>query len=175
MKHRIKGRRASSNDRLIEFLRNDISPNSTLLDLGCGPKLYSDALQHQCQQILTVDAWEWCEPDIVANLETTPLPEITDQQWDYVLMIDFIEHLDKAQGVRLINEAKGLVNNKIYLLTPMDTIWTSNHEHVTDPDLWCYGNEFDIHKSLWTPADFPEWKPIVLPGLHNYFIGYYEA
>jgi hypothetical protein len=175
MKHKIKGQRAFSNDRLVSYLQGDIQPGTTLLDLGCGPKLYSDPLRNQCSRVLTVDAWDWVEPDIVANLETTDLCDIVTDCFDYVLMLDFIEHLDKSAGVALIAQAKKICQRRIYLLTPLEEIWTDNHENVNDPNLWCYGNKFDIHKSLWTTADFSGWTRIDLPSLDNYFLGYYEA
>jgi hypothetical protein len=175
MKHDIKGKRASSNDNLVAHLRSCISSGSSLLDLGCGPKLYSTALKDLCDPILTVDAWDWVEPDIVANLETTPLSAITDQRWDYVLMLDFIEHLDKDAGLDLIDQVKKITNRGIFLLTPMDTIWTDNSEHVDDPRLWSHGNNYDLHKSLWHPEDFLGWQRINLPKLDNYYVGYYAT
>jgi len=39
--------------------------------------------------------------------------------------------------------------------------------------LWCYGNEYDLHKSLWTREDFAEWTAITLPKFDNYYLGYY--
>jgi predicted TPR repeat methyltransferase len=174
MKHQFKQKRASSNDALIDWLKQNTKSGS-LLDLGCGPKLYSDALRDRCDPVLTVDAWAWVDPDIVADLETTPLSEITDQRWDYVLMLDFIEHLDKSAGQRLIDQVKQIVNRRIFLLTPMEAIWTDNTHHVKDSTLWCHGNEYDVHKSLWTPADFADWTRVTVGKLHDYFVGYYEA
>lgn len=175
MKHTVKGRRASTNDALVDHLRSTIQPGTSLLDLGCGPKLYSNALRDLCDPVLTVDAWSWVEPDIVANLETTPLHEITDQTWDYVLMLDFIEHLERQAGLALIEQVKAQTRRGIFLLTPMEEIWTDNHEHVDDPRLWSHGNTYDLHKSLWRPEDFAGWQRIALPRLQNYFVGFYAA
>lgn len=175
MKHTVKGRRASTNDHLVAYLRDHIQPGSSLLDLGCGPKLYSNALRDLCDPVLTVDAWSWVEPDIVADLETTALRDITDQTWDYVLMLDFIEHLDKQAGTNLIEQVKTQTRRGIFLLTPMPQIWTDNHQHVDDPRLWSHGNTYDLHKSMWSLEDFTDWQKIVLPKLENYFIGYYAA
>ena len=57
----------------------------------------------------------------------------------------------------------------------MEEIWTENHEHVDDPRLWCHGNKYDLHKSIWTRNDFVGWTSIDLPKFENYYIGYYEA
>ena len=175
MKHKVKGKRAFSNDNLVAYLQAEVATGSSLLDLGCGPKMYSDPLQEQCSRILTVDAWAWVEPDIVANLETTPLRDITQDRWDYVLMLDFIEHLDKPAGLSLIEQVKQITNRRVFLLTPMEKIWTENHENVNNPELCCHGYEYDLHKSLWTPEDFTGFNRVNIPGFDNYYIGYYEA
>ena len=172
MKHKVKGKRAFSNDNLVAYLQAEVATGSSLLDLGCGPKMYSNPLQEQCSRILTVDAWAWVEPDIVANLETTPLRDITQDRWDYVLMLDFIEHLDKPAGLSLIEQVKQITNRRVFLLTPMEKIWTEN---VNNPELWCHGNEYDLHKSLWTPEDFTGFNRVNILGFDNYYIGYYEA
>ena len=175
MKHIIDGRRASSNDQLMKYLHSIIEDGSSLLDLGCGPKLYSDPFKAKCKKIVTIDAWESVSPDFVADLETVDLHSLlSGEKFDYVLMIDFIEHLDKDAGLRLIESVKALTNKKIVLLTPLEEIWDDNHKNVNDPKLWCYGNTFDIHKSLWHRVDFADWETLNLPGLHQYFVGVFS-
>ena len=175
MKHIIDGKRASSNDQLMKYLHSIIEDGSSLLDLGCGPKLYSDPFKAKCKKIVTIDAWESVSPDFVADLETVDLHSLLGgEKFDYVLMIDFIEHLDKAAGLRLIESVKALTNKKIVLLTPLEEIWDDNHKNVNDPKLWCYGNTFDIHKSLWHRVDFADWETLNLPGLHQYFVGVFS-
>ena len=174
MKHTIKGKRAKSNDALVAYLIDNIEGGS-LLDLGCGPKMYSNPLKEKCSNILTVDAWDWVEPDVVANLEKDRVHDITKGvKYDYILMLDFIEHLDKAAGKRLIEDCKKICNKKIFLLTPMEEIWTDNHENVNDERLWCFGNQYDLHKSLWNKTDFEGWTEIPFKGLKNYYVGYYS-
>ena len=175
MKHKVKGKRAFSNDELVAYLQAEVAPGSSLLDLGCGPKMYSNPLLDQCSRVLTVDAWDWVEPDVVANLETTPVKDITTDRWDYVLMLDFIEHLDKAAGLSLIEQVKQITNKRIFLLTPMEAIWTENHENVDNPELWCHGNEYDLHKSLWTPEDFVGFTRVYIRGFDDYYVGYYGS
>jgi hypothetical protein len=175
MKHKVKGKRAFSNDELVAYLQAEVAPGSSLLDLGCGPKMYSNPLLDQCSRVLTVDAWDWVEPDIVADLETTPVKDITPDRWDYVLMLDFIEHLDKAAGLLLIEQIKQITNQRIFLLTPMAAIWTENQENVDNPELWCHGNEYDLHKSLWTPEDFTGFTRVYIQGFDDYYVGYYGS
>jgi len=175
MKHLIKGKRAFSNDALVSYLKNTVTPGSTLLDLGCGPKLYSDAVRSQCSRVLTVDAWDWVEPDVVADLEHTDLCEITSDRFDFVLMLDFIEHLSREAGLRLIESAKRQCNNGIILLTPMEEIWTENHENVDNPELWCHGNLYDLHRSLWCRQDFQDFDAVTIAGFQDYFVGLWRA
>jgi hypothetical protein len=177
MKHTIKGRRASSADELVAYLKAVVEPGSTLLDLGCGPKLYSDPLLGQCSQVVTVDAWDWVEPDIVADLENTPLADIVSDRFDYILMLDFIEHLGREAGLRLIEQCKSICNKRIILLTPLEEIWDDNHVNVENERLWCYGNNYDLHKSLWVPEDFAGWHRINFNDttFDNHYVGYYEA
>jgi hypothetical protein len=175
MKHVIKGKRAFSNDLLVGYLMGAVQHGSTVLDLGCGPKMYSDPIKPQCSRVVTVDGWAWVEPDIVANLESTPLSDVIADNFDYILMLDFIEHIDKTAGLRLIENCKAQVNQKIFLLTPLESIWTDNHENVNNSELWCHGNELDVHKSLWSPEDFSGWTRIHLRGFDDYYVGFYEA
>jgi len=175
MKFKIKGKRASRNDHLSDWINHNIHDGATVLDIGCGPKAYSTPLLEKNCRVLTIDAWDWVEPDIVANLETTAIADITQDRWDYILMIDFIEHLDKDAGSRLIQDCQRIVNHKIFLLTPLPEIWTDNTHNVENEGLWCHGNQFDVHKSSWTQQDFPGWIPVSLPTLEKYFVGYYAA
>ena len=89
-------------------------------------------------------------------------------------MLDFVEHLEKAAGQRLIEECKQLVTKKIFLLTPLEEIWTSNEENVNNETYWCYGNKFDLHKSIWSNEDFKEWNTVSLNTLENYYFGYFS-
>lgn len=175
MKHSINGKIGYTNDYLLSFLTANILPDSTLLDIGCGPKLYSTPLLSICKNILTIDAWESVHPDIVADLEQTSLIDILGKQkFDYILLIDFIEHLEKNNGIRLIEECKKLVNKKIFLLTPLEQIWNDNKHHVDDERLWCHGNQFDLHKSIWSHNDFVGWTEVKLQTLKDFYFGYYS-
>ena len=172
----IKGKKAFPNRNLTNFLLENIQEGTSLLDLGCGPKLYSSPFKDICSKILTVDAWDWVEPDIVADLENSKISDVVkSESFDYILMLDFIEHLSKEAGKNLIEDCKKLCNKKIFLLTPLEEIWTDNHENVENENYWCYGNKYDLHKSIWSDDDFTDWTKINLPGFENYYIGYYNC
>ena len=174
MKLKFKGKRAGIDDALVAWLRACMTPGSSLLDLGCGPGLYSEAVRDLCPHQLRVDAWDWVEPDVVADLETTPLTAITDTTWDYVFLLDVIEHLDKGIGLDLIKQCKQVVNRRIFLLTPLPEIWNDNSHNVENEQLWCHGNAYDIHKSSWIQDDFADWTPANITSLEKYYVGYYD-
>lgn len=176
MKTKINGKKATANDELLMYLDKLFIAGDSVLDLGCGPKLYSSPFQDRLSSILTVDAWENVQPDVVADLETTSLYDILqDRTFDYILMLDFIEHLSKDSGLRLLEEAKEKANKQILLLTPLEEIWDDNHKNVNNPKLWCYGNTYDLHKSMWDQLDFTDWTKLNLPGLEKYYVGFYSC
>lgn len=175
MKHIINGKSAYSSDSLLQYLLNEIQPGSSILDLGCGPKLYSSPFKARGDVVLSVDAWSEVEPDVIADLEKQDILEVIDKQYDYVLMLDFIEHLDKSAGIDLIKKCKTVATKKVILLTPLEQIWDDNSKNVNNEVLWCFGNVFDLHKSLWTLEDFSGWTRIDLAELNDYFVGYYTS
>ena len=174
--HMFKGKKAKPNYNLRNYLIDIIQPHTTLLDIGCGPKLYSSPFTNICSKILTIDAWEYVDPDIVADLEKSNIEElVNNEKFDYILMIDFIEHLSKPAGQKLIEDCKKMCNKKIFLLTPLAEIWTDNHENVEDENAWCFGNSYDLHKSLWEPSDFNGWEKITIPNFEKYYVGSYSC
>jgi len=173
---RFKGKKAVSNKNLKNYLVGAIQPNTTLLDIGCGPKLYSSPFVGICSKILTIDAWDHVDPDILADLEISNIEElVNNEKFDYILMLDFIEHLSKSAGKKLIEDCKKICNKKIFLLTPLEEIWTDNHENVENENYWCFGNSYDLHKSIWSPEDFHDWEKIIIPGFENYYVGSYSC
>jgi len=154
---------------LFEWLHSNITKESTVLDIGCGNKEYSNSLN--CKRVITIDAWKKVKPDILIDLEVRDIP-FTENSFDVILLLDFIEHLDKERGKEIIEQARTIAN-KILLLTPL--WWQDNAVNVENPELWCYGNKYDYHKSLWTLEDFSGWNRATnIQNTDNYFIGTYE-
>jgi len=91
---------------IVSDLKRLINSNDTVLDLGCGIKTYS-----YFGKTTTVDAWDKLTPDYLLDLEKDKLP-FGENTFDHILMIDFIEHLDKDKGKVLLNDCKKIVKNK---------------------------------------------------------------
>ena len=132
-----------------KHLRRYISPKDKVLDLGCGNKDYS----HISNFTTTVDGWEKTNPYYLLDLERDELP-FEENSFDYILMIDFIEHLDKDKGKKVLEDCKKIVQDKIFIFTPL--FWDDNSKNAENPRCWAYGNPYDYHKSLWTEKDFSD-------------------
>lgn len=172
--HQFKGKKAVPNRNLKNYLIDNIQPHTTLLDIGCGPKLYSSPFNNICSKILTIDAWAYVDPDILADLEKSNIQElVNNEKFDYILILDFIEHLSKSAGKKLIEDCKKICNKKIFLLTPLEEIWTDNHENAEDENSWSFGNSYNLHKSIWGPLDFQDWERATIPDFESYYVGSY--
>lgn len=160
-----------ANKYLLKFLYSRIQKDSTLLDIGCGPKIYSNPFKDICSEILTIDAWHPTNPDILLNVEKESiLPYLNNKKYDYILLLDFIEHLEKEAGNKLIEDCKLICSQEIIMLTPCENIWTSNKENVQNPSLWSFNNVYDMHKSIWAESDFIGWNKIDLTGFKDYLV-----
>ena len=166
--------------KLPGHIKKELVKGSTLLDVGCGPGFYSTKNYGSiCSKMVTVDAWAKVNPMICADLEKESLCElVNNEKFDYVMMMDFIEHVDWELGERILREAQSLCKKRLYLLTPLEAIWNDNHHNVNNKNLWSYGNQFDVHKSLWHLDDFPDdkgWtRQIPFGHLKNYYFGFWE-
>jgi 2-polyprenyl-3-methyl-5-hydroxy-6-metoxy-1,4-benzoquinol methylase len=151
-----------------QVMKNVISKDYTLLDIGCGDKRISkyiiEKLGFKRENTKTIDAWPKSEPDYLLNLVKDDLPT---ERFNVILMLDFIEHLPKERGAKILEQAKDICLNKIILLTPL--VWSDNISAVKDTGSWYHGNSFELHKSLWTIDDFEGWERI--DSFNNYFFG----
>lgn len=146
------------------------NPTWNLLNIGCGDKSNYSKLQYKT--IVGVDSWEAFKPEFLWDLNNLPLP-FSNNSFDSVLCLDVIEHLDKDAGLKLVQELKRITKRYIVVLTPL--FWTENTESYNNPNSPYYQNPFDLHKSLWTLEDFPDWKPLYKPTtLENYFFGVWD-
>lgn len=152
-----------------DLIKKHVGIEDEVIDIGCGDKRRSSDLL--CKKVTTLDAWDKVQPDILLDLEINDIPFLK-QSFDVVLMIDFIEHLEKKRGYIILEQAKQISRKVVILLTPL--WWQDNKENVNNKELWCYNNNYDHHKSLWSVDDFIDWNRITgIPGLENYFVGIY--
>ena len=161
--------KAITGSTLPAFLNTLIPEGSAVLDLGSGDKKLAGLLH---AKVTTVDAWEPFKPDVVWNMNKTPLP-FKDKSYDTVLLLDTIEHFKKEKGVEVLKEAKRICKKSVIVLTPL--WWTDNLDNMNDENSSYFGNPFEAHQSLWSVEDFQGFKPLTeLRLIRNYFFGVWE-
>lgn len=141
----------------------------TVLDVGSGfgkwGCLITEYLKYWCEIVPSIDAVEAHQPyidyspsygkpdpasgfyDIVYNINVKDLPLHLLADYDLVLLIDVIEHLDKEVGKSFLDSIK-------------------NHYIVSTPGYWnpqqaVFGNEFERHISKWGVDDFENTEIVI--------------
>ncbi len=150
---------------LSEWVANNTTNDGIIVDVGCGDKRYSNYLISLGRSVITIDAWDKVNPDICLDVTKNDLP-FDENSVDYIIMLDFIEHLEKQDGFDLIEKCKKVCKKSLLIFTP--GWWSDNSENVNDPSLWCYGNTYDYHLSLWNYEDLNEFEFHTLNGFERY-------
>ena len=85
---------------------------------------------------------------------------------DMVVLLDVIEHLPKAEGLRLLDRTVA-IGAKVVVFTPLG--FMPQHYEGTGTDPWGLGGlEYQEHRSGWLPEDFPGWTILVDEGFHHF-------
>lgn len=136
----------------------------TILDVGCGNGKFGflareylglwkteNGSTHRFESIDAIEVWEPYIGDlqrlIYDRIVIGNICDICDDidSYEMILMIEVLEHLEKDDGVRVI-EALKKKSDYLVVTTPMK-VENQGAEH---------GNEFEIHRSQWTKEDFKE-------------------
>jgi SAM-dependent methyltransferase len=142
-----------------------------ILDIGCGDKWYYSFFKKA--QFTSIDSWHKSNPDFLMDLNKENL-FFGDNSFDYVFMLDVIEHIEKERGKALIQQAKEIAKKGIILLTPI--IWDNNEKNTFDENNFYYLNKHNLHISLWNKEDFVNWKEVSLKCFGNkYFLGIFKC
>jgi len=155
---------------LLEWVRSFIRPADIVLDVGGGDKRYHDL---GCAGIVSVDAWEKAEPNVLIDLEREDLP-FRPRSFDVVLLLDFLEHVTKSRGWSVLQQSVEVASRTVLVLTPLPDYWNPNCWPVETPDCWWFGNQWAYHRSMWAPRDFPcpPWVRDHLDGMDAYLIAH---
>lgn len=87
-----------------------------------------------------------------------------DKSVDSVFALDFIEHLEKEDGRRLLSEAERLARRQVVIFTPHG-LFPQSYEDPNKPDRWGMdGGYWQTHRSGWDFDDFSdEWEIVCCP------------
>lgn len=141
---------------------------SLILDVGCGfgrwaclctfnfweSKSYEFSKPIK-PEIIGVDAYqpnlELAQSlNLYTELHQVVLPELhfPDNYFETVLAIEIIEHLDKAEGKKLIESLIKVAAQRVIISTPNYNAIREAHEDLTGT------NDYDAHKSYWSRREF---------------------
>jgi len=141
-----------------------IPKDKTILDLGCGN---GRPFIGTCfPTLIGVDIFkkkfEMPEYNEVWFHDIRKILELYSQKFfDVITIIDVIEHLEKQDGFKLMEDAEKIARDKIIIFTPKK--WTENKEAVENKAYWSYGNKYNYHKSHWTEKDFTDRGYEIIP------------
>ena len=87
-----------------------------------------------------------------------------DKSVDTVFALDFIEHLEKADGFRMLREAERVARCQVVILTPLG-FFPQSYDSPDKPDRWGMdGGKWQTHRSGWDPQDFDQhWEFVICP------------
>jgi len=145
-------------DRIIKYniLRTDV-----ILDIGCGikPQSFFKPIVHICcephDEYVQILKKQFSGSSFVILQDTAlnVLTRLPDKSIDSIFMLDFIEHVEKEEGLKILSECERIARVQVILFTPLGFLQQDYEEGDTDGwDL--HGTEWQVHKSGWTPEDF---------------------
>ena len=153
----------------------------TLLDVGCGKGDIYGTLKKfdnggKLRRTFSVGADIW-EPyltkakevyDDVIRCDIRYLP-IRTCSVDIVLSISVIEHLEKVEGLKHLNNLESIVKRKIIMLMPVGPFPTSLRGS-------CDGSPYQEHKSVWFPTELRDkgFELYGINGLRDAYIRLFE-
>lgn len=151
-------------------VRGYLGPIQHLVDIGPGIRPQTRLKAKRVTLVEPYAAYAAKLRDYVQRLERFgyELVEMTAQDYAeqtgftgaVVVSCDMIEHLDKADGLTLIKTMQQTAD-AIVLYTPLGFM-------PQDHDPWGLGGEhWQLHRSGWTPADFPGWCCLVDASFHG--------
>jgi hypothetical protein len=127
------------------------TPHRRVLDVGPGWGKAGVLLREYCgcEVVDAVELWEpYVTPRLRANYDTVlradicAVPGFALSTYDVVLMIEVLEHLEKADGLELLDR----IDCPVVVCTPAEFFQNPEHELVPP----------ETHRSLWSVEDFGE-------------------
>ncbi|MHC4475127.1 MAG: methyltransferase domain-containing protein [Planctomycetota bacterium] len=146
-------------DHDLQFLvRNVVDRAESVLEVGCGLGAYLERYTNAGQRVVGVEPYL---PYLEESSKRVPWAEFqhmdaltyfaqSQEKFDCVLLIDVVEHLEKDQAVRMVQEAIKHCKKIVFCQTPFG-------RHVQDHDPWGMdGHYWQTHKSTWDSSNLRE-------------------
>lgn len=135
----------------------------TVLDVGAGlrPQSLVTCKRHICMEA----HGEYCDAlreggfDAIHFEVPAGLDLLDEGPIDTVVALDVIEHLTRRDGLAMIEKMKRLATQQVIVFTPLGFHEQSGGDAC---DAWgMQGQQWQKHRSGWTPEDFPGWLHLV--------------
>ncbi|MCS5712445.1 methyltransferase domain-containing protein [Candidatus Berkiella aquae] len=158
---------------LLNAVEKAIKESDVVLDIGCGirpmnyfkPKLHILVEPHQ--EYIDILTYRNSGDKSVISLQQNALQALTqlaDQSVDSIFLLDVIEHINKEEGLKIIQACERVAREQIVIFTPLGFM----PQHVHEEDAWgLNGGKLQEHISGWTPADFgTDWAMYICNDFH---------
>lgn len=91
--------------------------------------------------------------------------ELAGRVADSVLLLDVVEHMEKAQGMEAISLARCAAQRQVVVFTPLGFM---PQPESGERDAWGYqGQHWQRHRSGWAPDEFAGWDVLVDERFHH--------
>ena len=162
-----------SRGRALDLVTARVDQVNIVLDLGAGirPQTFIKPRVHIC-----VDAHGPYLEHLRAHLGVNRrhvlinaewhqfVPMLPDKAVDTVFALDFIEHLEKPEGLRMLREAERIARSQVVVYTPHG-FFPQSYSDPSQPDRWGLdGGFWQTHRSGWDFDDFgDQWDIVCCP------------
>jgi len=148
----------------VSIVRSKVRPVNVCLDIGCGinpqPIYARPAVAHHLTDphLPYLEVARGARPNNVGWVEQATwaetVPLFAHVGLDTVFILDVIEHLEKEEGMALLEPTVALATSQVLVFTPYGFM---SQPLLEGPDPWGMttgGNELQVHRSGWLPEDF---------------------
>jgi hypothetical protein len=140
---------------LTEEIGGERDKTVEILDLGIGVGGFGKRIKTRIQaptRITGVEVWEKYKSDKWAYYDEIVIDEISaflagnDRAFDFILLIDVLEHFERAHGEEVLSDLKRRARRAVIVSTP-----------TTDyPQGPFGGNPYEIHRCIWRNRELCE-------------------
>jgi glycosyltransferase involved in cell wall biosynthesis len=106
-----------------------VAPGSRVLDVGCGPGFFDEELTRKGCRVTGVDQFPPARPQVFERFvrwdESGPFPDIDVGRYDYVLLLDIVEHLKHPEAAleHLRNAARSIARRPTFIVTTGNVVF----------------------------------------------------
>ena len=152
-------------EELFPLVIKKLQSTDVILDIGSGimPQKFIRPLIHICCDPFAqyVEHLQRKTQNVVDRLYLVikaswkdVIDKFTDNSVDTIFLIDVVEHLEKEEGMHLLNLTERIARNQVVLFTPLGFMPQEYSEQI---DAWGLdGGAWQEHKSGWSPKDFDD-------------------